>query len=242
MTPLVPLTNLEKFKRAQEQQVPKPLITPQFQQSIHLNEQPQAQLPVEEVDAGLSDRVSKALSGRKNGLISSLARMGQGMGDNLSELGKNMQGTILGASGKLTQLFGNKSAVEKYSRGVNYGVDIAVKKGTTVALPPGTWEIVESFNGATAEGPNNKQGGINRGYGNSVLARNKETGELLRFSHLSEVGVQSGQVIPGNVVIGKTGATGNVAGKTGQHLDLEYYNQNGRVANVLTSPYAQYLM
>lgn len=160
--------------------------------------------------------------------------------------GQSMQGgvqrTILGKGGVVTQKFGNKSAVEKYSGGVNYGTDIAVPKGTPVAVPPGKWQVVEAFDKATAEGPNNRQGGINRGYGNSVLVKNVETGELMRFSHLSQVGVRPGQTIEGGAVFGKTGATGNVAGRTGQHLDLEYYDSRGRVSDVLKTPYARFLL
>lgn len=153
-----------------------------------------------------------------------------------------VQRGILGKSGVITQQFGNRNAIEKYSKGVNYGTDIAVPKGTPVALPPGEWKVIESFNGATASGSNNSQGGINRGYGNSVLVQNAQTGEKLRMSHLSQVGVQPGQVINGGSVIAKTGATGNVHGTTGEHLDLEYYTPQGQIADVLKTRYARYLM
>lgn len=146
---------------------------------------------------------------------------------------------ILSGGGTVTQQFGNRNPIEKYSKGINYGTDIAVPIGTKVALPPGQWKVVEAFNKATASGANNTQGGINNGYGNSILVQNPQTGEKLRFSHLSNVGVQPGQTINGGLVVGKTGATGNV---TGAHLDLEYYNNQGKLANVLTSPYARYLV
>lgn len=153
-----------------------------------------------------------------------------------------VQRGILGRSGVITQQFGNRNAIEKYSKGINYGTDIAVPKGTPVALPPGEWKVTEAFSGATASGSNNKQGGINRGYGNSIFVQNIQTGERLRMSHLSQVGVQPGQVIKGGQVIARTGATGNVHGTTGEHLDIEYYTPQGKIADVLKSRYAQYLM
>jgi len=152
-------------------------------------------------------------------------------------------GEFLSNKGSVTQEFGNRSSVEKYSGGVNYGTDIAVPRGTKVSVPNGNWIAVDVFSGATAEGPNNRQGGSNRGYGNSVLLQNTATGEKLRFSHLTPggVGVKRGQKVSGGDVVGRTGATGNTAGRTGQHVDIEYYNSNGRISNVRKSPYAQYI-
>lgn len=158
-------------------------------------------------------------------------------------IGRAVQKGILGAKGVVTQGFGNRSSVEKYSGGVNYGTDFAVPRGTPVAAPEGDWVVVEAFNKATKEGPNNAQGGINRGYGNSVLIQNQKTGEKLRYSHLRVGGVrvQPGQEIPGGTVFGETGASGNTAGRTGQHLDLEYYDRNGRIRDVYSSQYGRYL-
>ena len=153
------------------------------------------------------------------------------------------QNSLLNGQAVVTQEFGNRSGVEKYSGGINYGTDFAVPRGTKVAAPPGEWEVVEAFNGAKVEGPRNKQGGINRGYGNSVLIQNKQTGEKMRMSHLrvGGVNVKPGQVVKGGTVLGETGASGNTAGRTGQHLDLEYYDSKGKIANVRTSPYRRFL-
>lgn len=151
------------------------------------------------------------------------------------------QSRILPKKFPITQLFGNRSAIERFSRGINYGTDIGAPMNTPVAVPPGKWKVVSAFTGAKYSGPRNPQGGINKGYGNSVLVQNVDTGEKLRYSHLSKVGVKPGQILGGGVVVGATGATGNVAGRTGQHLDLEYYNNKGKVSNILSSPYRNYL-
>ena len=128
----------------------------------------------------------------------------------------------------VTTPFGARSGADVFSGGINYGVDLAVSYGTMVALPPeGQWEVVEAFGGA------NPQGGYvgnatNRGYGNSVLVRNLKTGEKLRYSHLSNVGVKPGQIIKGGEAIGKSGNSGN---STSAHLDLEAYDVQGKITD-----------
>jgi murein DD-endopeptidase MepM/ murein hydrolase activator NlpD len=135
---------------------------------------------------------------------------------------------ILGQSAPVTQVFGNYNpAVEKYSGGVNNGVDFGVGEGTPVGLPDGQWKVVEV----------NNNGSFNRGYGNSVFVQNTQTGEKIRLSHLSATAnLEPGQVVQGGNVIGKSGATGNV---TGPHLDVEYYNQQGKLADILNSAYGR---
>ena len=137
--------------------------------------------------------------------------------------------TVSAKGAPITQQFGNYNpnlyrGINKSMR--NTGVDFGYKQGSPVALPPGQWEVIEVGKG------------YNRGYGNSILVRNSQTGEKLRFSHLSKMAqVRQGQVVGGNGVIALTGATGNV---TGPHLDLEYYTPQGQVASVLRSPYGGY--
>jgi len=143
----------------------------------------------------------------------------------------------------ITQHFGNRSGVERYSGGINYGTDFAVPRGTQAKVPEGDWKVVESFGDATIGGPNNAQGGINRGYGNSVMIQNTKTGEKLRYSHLRPGGVfaRVGDNLTGGMVVGETGATGNTAGRTGQHLDAEYYNPGGTISDILSTLYYKQL-
>ena len=145
------------------------------------------------------------------------------------------QATILPTRAKITQVFGQKSKYDVFSGNRNYGVDFAVKPGTPIALPKGEWEVVEAFAGAKRGYIGNK---VNKGYGNSVLVRNRRTGEMLRFSHLNGVNVRPGMIVKGGTIIGASGATGNV---TGPHLDLEYRTPTGQLADILRSPYARYL-
>lgn len=153
------------------------------------------------------------------------------------------QKSILGKKVAVTQRFGNRSSVEKFSGGINYGVDFAAPRGTKVAVPQGRWKVLQAFDGATIEGPNNRQGGINNGYGNSVFVQNLDTGEKLRFSHLrvGGVNVRPNTTIKGGTIVGEVGASGNTAGRTGVHLDLEAYDSRGRPMDVLRSRYANQL-
>jgi murein DD-endopeptidase MepM/ murein hydrolase activator NlpD len=149
-----------------------------------------------------------------------------------------MGGVING--GTVTQAFGNYNPgiYRKYginSSGRNTGTDISAPEGTPIGLPPGNWEVLDAFDRAISGGLGNK---TNKGYGNSVLVRNPETGETLRFSHLKDVKIQPGKVYSGGSLLGTVGKTGNV---TGVHLDLEYKNASGQLADVLKTPYARNL-
>lgn len=144
------------------------------------------------------------------------------------------QGAILPGNVRVTQTFGQYSPYDVFSGNRNYGVDFAVKEGTPIALPTGEWEVVEAFSGASGRGKIGNK--TNRGYGNSILVRNMQTGETMRFSHLAGVNVQPGKVYKGGSVIGKSGATGNV---TGPHLDLEFRNSQGKLSDILKSQYAK---
>lgn len=148
------------------------------------------------------------------------------------------QGSILPGWARVTQAFGNVNPrVEVFNKsGVNTGTDFGIKEGTPLALPPGEWEVLEAYSGAKGRGfIGNK---ANRGYGNSVLVKNSQTGETMRFSHLSGVNVQPGKIYKGGTVLGASGATGNV---TGPHLDLEYKTAAGKYQDVLRSQYAKSL-
>lgn len=146
---------------------------------------------------------------------------------------KGGQDEILPGKDRVTQAFGNRSAVEIFSGGVNRGTDFGAKRGTPVALPQGRWVVMESF-GEAREGVR----GTNRGYGNSVKVRNQMTGEILRFSHLGKVNVRPGQLVSSGQVVGLTGSTGN---STGPHLDIEYISATGRLGDVRRSPYGKFL-
>ena len=138
--------------------------------------------------------------------------------------------------GYVTSPFGARNKADIFSRGINRGLDIAVPRGTPIELPNGRWQVVKVFNKATAEGPNNRQRGINEGYGNQVVVVNLDTGEKLSFAHLSQAKVRNGDLLNGGVV-GYSGATGNTAGKTGNHVDIEYYDATGQLKDVAKSSY-----
>lgn len=139
-----------------------------------------------------------------------------------------------GLKPRITQQAGARH--ERYndiSGGINRGTDFAIPSGTPVFSLPGTWEVVEAFGNA----PNTPNKGANNGYGNSILMKNRQTGELVRFSHLSAVGVRPGQIIEPGKQIALSGQSGHA---TGPHLDVEYIDPQSRLRNVLSSQYAGY--
>jgi murein DD-endopeptidase MepM/ murein hydrolase activator NlpD len=135
---------------------------------------------------------------------------------------------------KITQAFGVKNPkVERFSKGgINRGVDISAKTGTPLYVPEGEWKVTETYSRAKGKGYVGNR--TNTGYGNSVVIKNTKTGEVMRLSHLSSVGVKPGQILASGSLIGKSGATGNV---TGSHLDLEYKTSKGKLADASKTKY-----
>lgn len=120
-------------------------------------------------------------------------------GTDITSLGR--QDNILSAAYSLGTGFGQRQKADVFSGGINWGLDLRVATGTKASLPEGDWEVIEVFGGSE---PNSGfiGNGTNRGYGNSVLARNRKTGEMVRYSHLNQVNVKPGQLISGGQVIG----------------------------------------
>lgn len=138
-------------------------------------------------------------------------------------------GAVLGETPIITQKFGNRNKrYDNISGGVNRGADFAVPIGTPVFTPEGQWQVLDSYAGARGRGMQNS------GWGNSVLLKNTQTGETIRLSHLSQVGVKPGDTIKGGIPVGLSGDTGHA---TGPHLDVEYTTPYGQLADILTSPY-----
>jgi murein DD-endopeptidase MepM/ murein hydrolase activator NlpD len=135
----------------------------------------------------------------------------------------------------ITQQFGNYNpGIERFSNGVNSGVDIGVPANTPIFLPNGNWKVLSAFNGAKSGYIGDNE---NSGYGNSVYVQNVDTGEKLRFSHLNSINVPS-DIMTGGQAVGLSGRTGNTSGN---HLDLEYYNKTGQLADFLNTSYANSL-
>lgn len=144
----------------------------------------------------------------------------------------NLSALPSGIGSKITQAFGQKSPYDVFSGGINWGVDFATQSKTPIKVPEGEWKVIETYGNATGKGYIGNK--TNRGYGNSVMLQNTKTGEKLRLSHLTAPAVTQGQTVRGGQVAGFSGATGNV---TGPHLDVEYYNSSGKLADVTRSPY-----
>lgn len=142
-----------------------------------------------------------------------------------------LQGLISGIFGQqrpITQQYGNINPIEPTAGNVNLGTDIRTRdlQGDQrgFKLPVGA-EVVEVLQD---DGTRFGERSGHQGYGNSILVR-LATGEMLRFSHMSQMAdVQPGQRIEAGTVFGQPGTTGNTYG---EHLDLEYYDRSGKIAN-----------
>jgi murein DD-endopeptidase MepM/ murein hydrolase activator NlpD len=148
-----------------------------------------------------------------------------------------LQNMIIPKPAPITETFGEMQPnIEVFSHGVTTGTGIGVNKGTPLATPPGKWKVVEVYDQAPQKGFIGNNAG--QGWGNNVLIQNQDTGESLRYSHLSDVHVTTGDEINGSRVIGLSGQSGNT---TGDHLNLQYITPEGQPADVLKSQYAKYL-
>lgn len=133
---------------------------------------------------------------------------------------------LFGQEQDVTQEFGVVNPIEPTPGNVNLGVDLRTKnlKSKDIYFPVGAQVVQITKDDGTRFG----EASGHKGYGNSVLLK-LSSGEMLRLSHLSNLGELSvGQNIRPSTYIGTTGKTGNTYG---EHLDVEYYNQEGKIDN-----------
>lgn len=125
---------------------------------------------------------------------------------------------IFGQEQTVTQPFGNVNPGMDYANDTHQGVDFRTRdlrqRNLFTPVPMRVVQVITEDSGSP--------------YGNSVLLE-LPSGEMIRLSHLSSLGqFEEGQVLNPGELIGMPGNTGN---STGEHLDVEYYNQNGQLDN-----------
>lgn len=147
-----------------------------------------------------------------------------------------VNGSIVGIGELIQDLFGEQKIVtQEYG---NYNPALGYKDGTHAGIDVGTGEDVLTlpFDGEVVQVYRSQYDGARLGdfseangygYGNSVLVRDPN-GNLLRFSHLSQLNANVGDVIKAGTQFGVTGTTGN---STGEHLDVEYIDAAGNKRN-----------
>jgi hypothetical protein len=125
---------------------------------------------------------------------------------------------IFGIPLDVTQAYGEINPIEPTPGNVNIGTDLRTKNLTNKSFSlPVDSRVIQIYR---ADG---------NPYGNSVLVE-LPTGERVRLSHLSHLGnFEEGQTLLAGQYVGTTGATGNV---TGEHLDVEYYGQDGQLKDL----------
>lgn len=149
---------------------------------------------------------------------------------------QGMQGQLAGTDGlsqflfgrkqAITQPYGNVNPIEPTPGNVNYGTDFRTRdlENRQLKLPVQTKILQILRDDGTRFGTISGH----KGYGNSVLLE-LPSGERIRLSHLSNLpNFEQGQEIPAETVIGTPGTTGNTYG---EHLDVEYYNKEGKISN-----------
>ena len=108
-------------------------------------------------------------------------------------------GKVLGKPTIVNQAFWNYNpGIYKEAPHRNRGTDFKAAEGTTIAAPPGEWVA--------------EKAGRDGLWGNSIVLRNRATGETIRFSHLSKFGVRPGEIVKGGKLIGRVGSTGRTTG------------------------------
>lgn len=150
----------------------------------------------------------------------------------------NTQQTILPIQTQITQRAGNYNpGLEVFSGGRALDTNFATPEGVPVSAPPGKWQVVNQWTGGDEKGGIGQSGG-NSGYGRAILLQNIDSGERIHYIHLSKVNTQLGDMVNPGDKIGETGSSGNASGP---NLGLEYYDQNGKLGDIMNSPYAQYI-
>lgn len=150
----------------------------------------------------------------------------EGLGQYLAGVAGLSQFIFGGQNQTVTQNYGNYNPSLEPGSGINYGTDFRTRDLVQRELyAPVAMRVVQVF-----KDDGTQWGSLSghQGYGNSVLVE-LPSGEMLRLSHLSNMGdYQVGQILNPGDLIGTPGTTGNTAG---EHLDVEYYNKDGQIAN-----------
>ena len=147
-----------------------------------------------------------------------------------------------GGENLITSEFGDQ---ESFRDEPHTGVDYGIPRGTPVKAPKGKWKVLakQYFSDAETEGSDQSERekwSANDGWGNSVTLKNKGNGVEVSPSHLAIGGVKvkPGMELSQGDLIGYSGATGNVFGATGEHVDWRLRDKNGQYKDISKTVYA----
>ena len=153
-----------------------------------------------------------------------------------NSIGRGYKGTtglsdlVFGQQQTITQDYGNVNPIEPTAGNINYGTDFRTRdlpENFNFTLPFEA-KVVEI---TTDDGTQFGTTSGHKGYGNSVMLQ-LPNGTMIRMAHLSDMeNFHVGDNVKAFDYIGTPGQTGNAYG---EHLDLEYYGQDGNIADPQT--------
>lgn len=150
---------------------------------------------------------------------------------------EGLSNLLFGQQQAVTQPYGNINPIEPTPGNVNLGTDFRTRdlmnKTQRLPIPVEVVKVIQD------DGIANPYQSQTQGYGNSVLVR-MPNGMMLRLSHLANLeGIQEGRMYQPGEFTFTPGGTGNV---TGEHLDVEVYDQNGQIINPNAADFADSIL
>ncbi len=135
---------------------------------------------------------------------------------------------MLGRRSYVTQTYANYNPkIEPTAGGRNWGTDFRGNVGDKLNNPfKSDLEVVKAIDG---HGDGNLKNRDNGGFGNQIVVRRTDTGEVLDMAHLNKGslrGLKPGDRIKPGEQIAEIGKSGNVSGS---HVSLEAFDADGRV-------------
>jgi len=175
-------------------------------------------------DLNKSETINEGSYKKNFGDVNNPEIAGVGIGGRVSVVDE-----MLGKESPITQAYANYNPdIEPTTGGRNWGTDFRSSVGTEIKnIFNSDLEVVRVADGYGKGSLGNRD---NDGFGNQIVVRRKDTGEVLDIAHLEKgINYKPGDIIKSGDVIAKTGESGN---SSGPHVSIEAYDQNGTIKDI----------
>lgn len=139
--------------------------------------------------------------------------------------------SMLGVPAPITQDYAESNpGMEPTAGGRNWGTDFGAQKGTPIKNPFKAELEVLSVQDGFGDGKLGNRD--NMGFGNQIVVRRTDTGEILDMAHLDKGSVsafQPGDKIKPGQEFARVGSSGN---STGPHVSIETFDQSGNIKDI----------